>query len=108
MDDDVSDGDACRICALLAPYMRAFGRSVQEGCTLSHEQNCLMHTKVRPALGKTTLLSTSLFWYKQGTLSHVYYKAVLANIDKFLRSFPKTEKPSESRKQCLADTMVNH
>ncbi len=32
------------------------GRRAQVGHKLSHEQNRLMRTKVRPALGKTTLI----------------------------------------------------
>jgi hypothetical protein len=35
------------------------GRSAQVGRKLSHEQNRLMRTKVRPAPGKTTLLQRS-------------------------------------------------
>ena len=38
-------------------HRRALGRSAQVGCKLSHEQNCLMRTKERPAPGKTTLFS---------------------------------------------------
>ena len=51
-------GAKVRVCALLAPYTRALGRSVQVGHKLSHEheQNRLVHTKVRPALGKTSLM----------------------------------------------------
>ena len=49
-------GEKVRFCTLLAPYRRALGRSAQVGRKLSHEQNRLMRTKVRPALGKTTLM----------------------------------------------------
>ena len=34
----------------------ALGRSVNVGSKLSHEQDCLMRTKVHPALGKTSLM----------------------------------------------------
>jgi len=52
------EGAKVRFCALLAPYRRALGRRAQVGRKLSHEQNRLMRTKVRPAPGKPTLVQS--------------------------------------------------
>ncbi len=62
--------------------------------TISADVYRLMHgfKLIRVELGNLRFLQVK--W----TLSHVYYKAVPANIYEFLCGFPKTKKPSESQK----------
>ena len=67
--------------------MRALGHRAQVGRKLSHEQNRLMRTKVRPAPGKTTLLGTSVL--------------VVCKINQFLHYyFPLAKKLSISLPVC--------
>jgi hypothetical protein len=65
-----------------APYLRptgggALGRRAQVGRKWSHEQNRLMRTKVRPALGKTTLIIHNAISFSARSLDEISSKVCI-------------------------------